>query len=120
MWSFWCNDNNSNYIGKIFGTFFLWEGQGHFWGDKDQIYLGRAKGRGKRGYGGEAQNETNFKSPPLQLTCPKTYMQELSSDFKQFFLVKNNLLTSVHNDTDAIDDTDVYNRVIGIALLIKA
>ena len=44
-------------------------------------------------------------------------MQGLSSDFEQFFLVKNNfvyLLTSVHNDAD---DTDDYNRVIGIALL---
>ena len=41
-------------------------------------------------------------------------MQGLSSDFKQFFLVKNNLLTCIHNDTDATDD---YNRVIGIALL---
>ena len=47
-------------------------------------------------------------------------MQGLSSDFKQFFLVKNNLLTSVHNDTDATDNADAadyYNRVIGIALL---
>ena len=41
-------------------------------------------------------------------------MQGLPSDLKQFFLVKNNLLTSVHNDTD---DADNYNRVIGIALL---
>ena len=41
-------------------------------------------------------------------------MQGLSSDFKQFFLVKNNLLTSVHNDADATDD---YNRVMGITLL---
>ena len=32
-------------------------------------------------------------------------MQGLSSDLKQFFLVKNNLLTSVHNDADA-DATD--------------
>ena len=50
-------------------------------------------------------------------------MQGLSSDLKQFFQVKNNLLTSVHNDTDTADDpddaddTDDYNRVIGIALL---
>ena len=53
-------------------------------------------------------------------------MQGLSSDLKQFFLVKNNLLTSVHNnadDTDAVDDTDNaddandYNRMVGIALL---
>ena len=53
-------------------------------------------------------------------------MQGLSSDFEQFFLVKNNivyLLTSVHNDTDntddadAADDTDDYNRVSGITLL---
>ena len=42
-------------------------------------------------------------------------MQGLSSDFEQFFLVKNNLLTSVHNDADATDD---YNRVIGIVQLI--
>ena len=51
---------------------------------------------------------------------PKTYMQGLSSDFEQFFLVKKNLLTSVHNDTDNADnadDTDDYNRVIGIAQL---
>ena len=51
---------------------------------------------------------------------PKTYIQGLSSDLKQVFLVKNNLLTSVHNDgdnTDARDDTNNYNRVIGIALL---
>ena len=38
-------------------------------------------------------------------------MQGLPSDFEQFFLVKNNLLTSVHNDTDD------YNRVTGIAQL---
>ena len=41
-------------------------------------------------------------------------MQGLSSDLKQFFLVKNTLLTSVHNNTDNADD---YNRMIGIALL---
>ena len=41
-------------------------------------------------------------------------MQGLSSDLEQFFLVKNNLLTSVHNNAD---DTDDYNRVIGIAQL---
>ena len=53
-------------------------------------------------------------------------MQELSSDLKQFFLVKINLLTSVHNDTDdtdaadnadTTDDTDDCNRVIGKTLL---
>ena len=47
-------------------------------------------------------------------------MQGLSKLFKQFLLVKNNLLTSVHNDADATDnadDTDDYNRVIGIAQL---
>ena len=47
----------------------------------------------------------------IVICMPKTYMQKLESDLKQFFLVKNNLLTSVHNDAD------VYNRVIGIALL---
>ena len=44
-------------------------------------------------------------------------MQGLSSDVMQFFLVKNNLLTSVHNDADATDDANNYNRVIGMALL---
>ena len=57
---------------------------------------------------------------------PKTYIQGLSSDFEQFFPVKNNLLTSVHNDTEDADatdaaydadDTDDYNKVIGIAQL---
>ena len=54
---------------------------------------------------------------------PETYMQGLSSDLKQFFLVQNNLLTSVHNDADdadTADDTyvvDACNRVIDIALL---
>ena len=73
-----------------------------------------AKGRGKRGYGGEPLNEgyfckiaimkqntnfisqmfgqTNFYPPPLQVACPKTYMQGFSSDFEQFFLVKNNFV----------------------------
>ena len=45
---------------------------------------------------------------------PKTYMQGLSSDLKQFLLTKNNLLASVHKDADSAND---YNRVIGIALL---
>ena len=44
-------------------------------------------------------------------------MQGLASDLKQFFLVKNNLLTSVHNDANARDDANDYNRVTGIALL---
>ena len=30
---------------------------------------------------------------------------------------KNNLLTSVHNNTDDADDTNNYNKVIGIAQL---
>ena len=47
-------------------------------------------------------------------------MQGLSSDFKQFFLVKSNfvyLLTSVHNDADAKNNANDYNRVIAIAPL---
>ena len=52
-------------------------------------------------------------------------MKGLSSDFKQFLLVKNNLLTSVNNETDNADATDDadnagnYNRMIGIALHLK-
>ena len=80
----------------------------------------------------------------MQLACQKTHIQGHSSDFKQFFLVKNNfvyLLTSVHNDADTADDADAadnadatddtdttddadnaddandYTMVIGIALL---
>ena len=51
---------------------------------------------------------------------PKTYIQGLSIDLEQIFLVKNSLLTSVHNDagdTDATDYADNYNRVIGVVLL---
>ena len=33
--------------------------------DKDKISLGRAKGRGKRGYGGEAHNEGYFCKIPI-------------------------------------------------------
>ena len=47
-------------------------------------------------------------------------MEGLSSHLKQFFVIKNNLLTSLHNnadDADATDDANDYNRVIGIALL---
>ena len=50
----------------------------------------------------------------IAIHMSKNYMHGLPSNFEQFFLVKNNLLTSVHNDAD---DTDDYNRVIGIAKL---
>ena len=43
-------------LGKSVCTFFLWDRQGHFW-IWIKLHLGRAKGRGKRGYGSEAQNE---------------------------------------------------------------
>ena len=102
-------------LGKFICTFSYGKVKGNFW-DKDQISSGEDKGRGKRGYGGEAQNEgyfckipiiqqdtnfisqnvgqTNFKSPPLQLAYPEIYMLRLSSDLEQFFPVKNKLLTS--------------------------
>ena len=51
--SFWCNDKNCSYVGKIC-TFFLWKGQGHFWGIRIKIHLGRPKGRGKRENGGRS------------------------------------------------------------------
>ena len=86
-----------------------------FWGEIwIKFHLGRAKGRGNRGYGGEAQDEgifckipiikqdtnfisqtfgqTNFQSPPLHLPCPNTYLQECSNDFEQFLLVKNDFV----------------------------
>ena len=44
-------------------------------------------------------------------------MQELSSDFKQFFLVKNNLETPIPNNADDADNADDYNRMIHIGLL---
>ena len=118
-------------LGK-FVLFLMGRSRAFFW-IWIKFHLGRAKGRGKRRYEGEEQNkdyfckipiiqqdtsfishtvcQTNFWSPPLWLVCPKTYMLWLSSNFEQFFLVKNNLLTSAHND---IDD---YYRVIGIAQL---
>ena len=51
-------------LGKFVCTFFLWECQGHVL-NKDQISSGEAKGRGKRGYGGEAQNEGYFCKIPI-------------------------------------------------------
>ena len=33
-------------LGKFVCTFFLWEGQGLFWGDKDQISSGEGKQKG--------------------------------------------------------------------------
>ena len=44
-------------------------------------------------------------------------MQGFSSDFEQFFLVKNNFLTSVHNDaydTDVKDDADYTITTTGL------
>ena len=73
-----------------------------------------AKRRGKRGYGGESLNEDYFCKIPIikvrykfyltrfsldklltttiAIGMPKTYMQRFSSDFEQFFLVKNNFV----------------------------
>ena len=52
-------------LGKFACSFFLWEGQGHFFGIRIKFHLGRAKGRGKREYGGEAQNEGYICKSPL-------------------------------------------------------
>ena len=62
---FTCINNNCSYIGNICLYFILWEGQGHFWGDKDQLLLGRAKGRGKRGYGEKPKMRVMFAKFPL-------------------------------------------------------
>ena len=51
-------------LGKFVCTFFLWEGQGYFGGDKDQILSG-GKRKGKREYGGEAQNQGYFCKIPI-------------------------------------------------------
>ena len=105
------NTQNVPYF-SIDCTFFLWECLGHFWGDKDKLSSGRAKGRGKRRVWGERPkmrfifaklpllNEIQTLSHKLLVRqtsnhhhcdhhAPKTYMQWLSSDFEQFFLVKN-------------------------------
>ena len=72
------------------------------------------------------QTLTNCWSDKYLITTIVISMQGLSSDFQQFFLVKNNFvyfLTYVHNnadDADATDDKDDandYNMVTGIALL---
>ena len=52
-------------LGKFVCTLFSWEDQGHFWGDKDQISSGEGKRKGKKGYGGESQNEGYFATFPL-------------------------------------------------------
>ena len=76
-----------------------------------KFHLRRAKRRGKRGYGqnevyfckihiikwdtnfiSQTVDQPNFWPPPLQLAHPKTWIQGLSSDFKQFFPVKNNFV----------------------------
>ena len=38
-------------------------------------------------------SQTYFYPPPLQYAYPKTSMQGFSSDFVQFFLVKNNFVS---------------------------
>ena len=52
-------------LGKFVCTFFLWEGQDILWGIRIKFHLGRAKGRGRRGNGGEAQNEGYFCKIPI-------------------------------------------------------
>ena len=53
------NSQRMFHISSSIVLFFLWEGQGCFW-TRIKFHLGRAKGRGKRQYGGEAQNEGYF------------------------------------------------------------
>ena len=115
-------------LGKFVCTFFLLEGQGHFLGIRIKFHLGRTKGRGKREYGGEANNEGYFCKISI-IKQDTNFISQTVCKFGQFFLVKNNfvyLSTSVCNDaddkdavddTDNADDADKYNRVIGIALL---
>ena len=50
--------------------------RGTFFGDKDQISLGRTKGRGNRGMAGEAQNKGCFAEFPL-LSKTQTLSQKL-------------------------------------------
>ena len=123
-------------LGKFVCTFFLMGRSRTFLGIRIKFHLGRAKGRGKTGYGGEAQNEGYFcKIPNIQQDinfisqtfgqqtsnhhhcdqhAQKPICRDFSSDFKQFFLVKNNLLTLDCNDADDAND---YKWLIGIALL---
>ena len=51
-------------LGKFVCTFFLREGEGHFW-DKNQISSGEGKWKGKSGYGGEPKMRVNFAKFPL-------------------------------------------------------
>ena len=91
--SFLCNDNTCSYVGKIcLHFFFLWEGQGHFLGIRIKCHLGRAKGRGKRGYGREAQNNGYFCKIPIIQLGKSFFTQTVSSDFKQFFLSQKQLV----------------------------
>ena len=64
LWAI-CTHYLGNYSsGLLSCTFFLWEGQGHFW-IRIKFHLEREKGRGKRGYGGEVQNEGYFCKIPI-------------------------------------------------------
>ena len=53
------NSQNMFHISSPIVVFFLWEGEGQFW-IRIKFHLERAKGRGKRGYGEENQNEGYF------------------------------------------------------------
>ena len=52
-------------VGKFVCTFFLWEGQGHFFGISIKFCLRRAKGRGKRGMGEKPKMRVIFAQFPL-------------------------------------------------------
>ena len=51
-------------LGK-FGFFFLIGRSRTFWGIRIKFHLGREEGRGKREYGGKAQNEGYFCKIPI-------------------------------------------------------
>ena len=63
------------HISSLIGLFLMGRSR-TFWGDKDQISLGRTKGRGKWGYGEEVQYEFFFCKFPV-LSKMQTLSQKL-------------------------------------------
>ena len=75
--SFWCNDNNCSHVGKI--CTFSYGKVKDIFGIRIKFHLGRGKGRGKREYGGEAQNEGYFCKIPI-IKQDRNYLTNCWSD----------------------------------------
>ena len=78
--SFWCNDNNCSYIGKICLYFFLIGRSMSFFWDKDKISSGEGKMKGKRKYGGRSPKWGLFLQSSHYSARYKLYLTNCWSD----------------------------------------